>query len=179
MTPSSSNSFVFDTTFGASRFTPTCSSDSLLNAMTPSQSKTSPCGSLCLKIDNSMKKDKINVSPILIQNSNQSIALKTPLIRHKPPDILKRQKKKKARKRISNLNKSNVYNKKRMGNNKSMMLNSSNDIDCNLVSTKKKCSNANSHQTQINSLHISSTDNIKQKSILKNITNDYFSKNTK
>merc|ERR1719189_1759186 len=52
-----------------------------------------------------------------------------------------------------------------------MMTNSSNGLGCNLVSTKKKCSNANSHHTQNNLLHISSTDNIN--------TSNYFSKNTK
>lgn len=62
-----------------------------------------------------MKKDLIDISPILTQKSNHSISLKTPLFRHKSPDISNRQKKKKFRKRILNLNKSHVNNRKGTG----------------------------------------------------------------
>jgi len=95
--------------------------------------------------------------------------MSTPLFKHIPPDISKLQKKKKLRKRISNLNKSHVINKKNPEVNKKVMMKSTNVLDCKLVSTIKKCNIANSHQKQNYTLRSSSSCSKNQISIFKKI----------
>merc|ERR1712038_728445 len=114
-----------------------------------------------------------NVSPILVQGVNHATAMSTPLIKHKPPDISKCQKRKKFRKRISNLSKSNIKNIKGSVPHKIVEKKSSNIVDCNLVSTKKPCSYAKSHQKQNNCLQTPCPQNKNQHSISEKLTNKY------
>jgi len=119
--------------------------------------QTAPFESIPIETYNETVISRKNESPILVHGTNHSIAMSTPLFKHIPPDISKLQKKKKLRKRISNLNKSHVINKENPEVNEKVMTKSTNVFDCNLVSTLKKCNIANSHQKQNYALRSSSS----------------------
>jgi len=174
----SSNHSESNVTFDISQYTPTCSSFSLLDAMTPTQSKASSLEKFGIKNQIGVGEYDRNVSPILVQGVNHATAMSTPLIKHKPPDISKCQKRKKFRKRMSNLNKSDIKNIKgsvphRNGNEKS-----SNILDCNLVSTKKTCRYAKSHQKQNNCLQTPFSQNKNQHPISKILTDKYITRSS-
>jgi len=114
----------------------------------------------------------------MLFEKHKSTALSTPLIIHEPPDITKCQKRKKLRKRISNLNKSNIKNWKGTGIHKNVRINSSNKLDCNLVSTKKTGSNAISHQTQNSLSQVPFSQNKNLFSVSEKLTNKYVTRSS-
>jgi len=94
--------------------------------------------------------------------------------KYKPPDIRKCQKKRKNRKRMSDLNSRLQQDEKEVKIYMTRELNLSNEIQCKSVSTLTSCSNAISHQMQ--SISSNSISSITKNSLktLKNVSNNCF-----
>merc|ERR1712110_1146794 len=101
---------------------------------TPSPPKVCQNEKSPMKNNKLVNKHEEKYSPILVHNTNLSSALETTSVKHKPPDISKKRKKKKCRKRISNLNKTSIENQKVLEKCENEMKNTKIQLDCISVS---------------------------------------------